>query len=148
MLPVLICITSIGTDLSRSQVDILLLFAIAVSMYLASRKREIAAGIFLAFPAAVKLYPALLFFHPLCRRNWRMVTGVVIGLLLALVLLPAAVLGAKRTSDLYHTWANVILLPGIGRGTDTSRAAELTSMGRTDNQSLLALIHNWTYHSG
>jgi len=145
--PLLMCITSIGTDLSRSQVDLVMLAAFAFAIYLATRGREIGAGAFLSFPAAVKLFPALLLVYPLWRRKWRMLAGGVIGLAMSLVLLPAVVLGPERTVTLYGSWAHVILKPGLGHGTDTSRADELTSLTKTDNQSLLAFIHNWSYHN-
>jgi hypothetical protein len=35
----------------------------------------------------------------------------------------------------------------MGSGADTSRRAELTAMNGTDNQSLLAAIHNWQFHN-
>src|SRR5215468_3173636 len=76
-----------------------------------------------------------------------MLAGVAAGLVMGLALLPAAALGPQRTVDLYCTWVDVILKPGLGHGTDTSRADELTSMNGTDNQSALAFMHNWRYHN-
>jgi len=40
------------------------------------------------------------------------------------------------------TWTNVLVKPGLGQRIEATRAQEL-SMTATDNQSLLALIHNW-----
>ena len=145
-LPMLVCIGSIGTDLSRGQVDVVMLAAIALALYLAVRGRGFGSGVCLAFPAAVKLFPGLLLLYPVWRRKWRMVAGVAAGLFLALVLIPAVALGPNRTVSLYRVWVQVLLKPGLGQGADTSRADELTSMTKTDNQSLLAFIHNWHYH--
>ena len=64
-----------------------------------------------------------------------------------MAVLPLVTLGPKRTTELYNCWIEVLAKPALGHGTDTSRLKELTGMGSTDNQSLLATIHNWTYHS-
>jgi alpha-1,2-mannosyltransferase len=145
--PLLICAGSVGTELSRGQVDVLMLAAIALGLYMAAARKEIKAGLLFAFPATVKLVPPFLLLYPIWRRRWRMAAGVVLGLVLALLVLPAAAMGPRRTSELYREWVEVLAKPALGHGTDTSRARELTGMGSTDNQSLLAFIHNWRYHS-
>ena len=144
-LPLLICAGSLGTDLSRGQVDVLMLAAIAGGLYLINRRRDFAGGICLSFPATVKLFPPFLLLYPFWRRRWLMSLGVVSGLILALAIIPAIALGPKHTLELYGNWVDVLAKPALGQGTDTSRAKELTGMTATDNQSLLAFIHNWKY---
>ena len=146
-LPLLICAGSLGTDLSRGQVDVLMLAAIAAGLYLISARREFSAGLCLAFPATVKLFPPFLLLYPFWRRRWAMSAGIIGGLILALAVLPAAALGPRRTVELYQNWFDVLAKPALGHGTDTSRAKELTGMTATDNQSLLAFFHNWKFHS-
>jgi len=148
VIPILICITSIGTDFSRGQVDLVMLAAISLAVYFASREQGLAAGIFLSVPACMKVFPALILWYPVWRRHWRMIFGTVVGLVLLLVVLPVVVLGPKRTVESYQTYATVLLKPGLGAGQDASRAKELTNMGATDNQSLLATIHRWSYPPG
>lgn len=75
-----------------------------------------------------------------------MALGVLGGLLLLLVLLPAAALGPARSLHLYRDWIQVLAKPALGTGADKSRRGELTGMSSTDNQSLLAAVHNWRYH--
>ena len=146
LIPLLCCLGSLGTDLSRGQVDILMLAAIAIGLYLLAQRREISAGIALAFPATVKLFPPLLLLYPVWRRQWRAATGVLAGAILFLMLAPVLAFGASRTISLYGSWFEVLATPALGTGTDQSRAKELTGMNSTDNQSLLAAIHNWHYH--
>ena len=147
MLPLLVCAGSLGTDLSRGQVDVLMLAAIALGIYLAAAGRVIKAGFWLSLPATVKLFPVLLIIYPVWRRQWRMIAGVVAGLVLALAILPAVVLGPSRASELSRIWIEVLAKPALGQGTDATRTRELTGMAGTDNQSLLAFIHNWRYHN-
>ena len=146
-LPLLVCAGSLGTDLSRGQVDVLMLAAIAGGLYLINVRREFSAGLCLAFPATVKLFPPFLLLYPFWRRRWLMSAGVVGGLVLALAVLPTVALGPNRTVELYKNWFDVLAKPALGHGTDTSRAKELTGMTATDNQSLLAFFHNWKYRS-
>jgi hypothetical protein len=127
-------------------VDVFMLAAIALGLYLAASLREFSAGFCLSFPATVKLFPALVLLYPLWRGRWRMSAGVFAGLVFFLVLLPAAVVGPRKTVELYQTLSRVLVKPALGQGNDKSRSNELTAMNNTDNQSLLAGIHNWTHH--
>jgi hypothetical protein len=145
LLPLLVCAGSLGTDLSRGQVDIAMLTIISAALYLASRGRTLVSGLCLAIPAAVKLFPPFLLLYPVWRRRWRMAAGVVLGLALGLVAVPAAVFGPRHAVEVYQTWFEVLAKPALGTGSDRSRAAELTDMSATDNQSLLAAIHNWQH---
>jgi len=147
LLPLAVCAGSLMTDLSRGQADILMLTAICLGIYFVATSANFKAGLCLAFPATVKLFPPLLLAYPFIRRQWSMAIGVVVGLLILLAVLPLVTLGPKRTTELYQCWIEVLAKPALGHGTDTSRLRELTGMGSTDNQSLLATIHNWTYHS-
>ncbi|MDR3458319.1 MAG: glycosyltransferase family 87 protein [Verrucomicrobiae bacterium] len=147
LLPLAVCAGSLATDLSRGQADILMLTAIALGVYLISTRANFKAGLCFAFPATVKLFPPLLLAYPFIRRQWNMALGVVAGLFILLAVLPLATLGPKRTTELYQCWIEVLAKPALGHGTDTSRLRELTGMGSTDNQSLLATLHNWTHHS-
>jgi len=143
--PLILCLASVGTDLSRGQVDLLMLFAISISLYLTARRRDCMAGLVASVPAAIKLFPPLFLLLPLWLRRWRLAGGIFLGLILTLLLVPLAALGPARTAKAYRTWFEVLARPSFGAGHDTSRAVELTNVNATDNQSLLAFIHNWTF---
>jgi len=144
-IPPLACVASIDTDLSRGQTDLVMLAGIAIALYLAFRNRKISAGIFLALPAAIKLFPAVLLAYAAWRRSGRMMVGYILGLSLLFAVLPLATFGFSRTIELYRTWANVVVKPGLGHRSEATRAEEL-SMTTMDNQSLLAVIHNWRHY--
>ncbi len=147
LLPLAVLAGSLGTDLSRGQADILMLTAIAAGIYFLTAQKSFRAGLCLALPATIKLFPPLLLAYPFLRRQWRAGFGVIAGLFILLIALPVATLGPQRTQELYQCWFEVLAKPALGHGTDTSRQSELTGMGSTDNQSLLAAIHNWTHRS-
>lgn len=144
LLPLAVLAGSLGTDLSRGQADILMLTAIVLGIFLATNSKKFSAGLCFAIPATIKLFPPFLLAYPFLRRQWRMAFGVVIGLFILLIALPLVTLGPKRTKELYQCWFEVLAKPALGHGTDKSRQSELTGMGSTDNQSLLAAIHNWS----
>ncbi len=144
--PLLVIAGSLGTDLSRGQTDILMLAAMSFGLYLAATGQTFKAGLSLSGPAVVKLFPALLLIYPLWRRKWRMAAGAGTGLLLLLLVLPVITMGPIRSAGLYKDWVQVLVKPALGQGTDKSLIHELTGMQSTDNQSLLAFIHNWRYH--
>ncbi len=127
--------------------DIVMLTAISFGIFLAVTNKNFRAGLCFALPATIKLFPPFLLAYPFLRRQWRMGFGVIAGLFILLAALPVATLGPQRTKELYQCWIEVLAKPALGHGTDTSRQSELTGMGSTDNQSLLAAIHNWTNRS-
>ncbi len=147
LLPLAVLTGSSGTDLSRGQADIVMLTAISFGIFLAVTNKNFRAGLCFALPATIKLFPPFLLAYPFLRRQWRMGFGVIAGLFILLAALPVATLGPQRTKELYQCWIEVLAKPALGHGTDTSRQSELTGMGSTDNQSLLAAIHNWTNRS-
>ena len=73
------------------------LFAVCWIGFLAasSRRSDCAAGLALAIPAAIKLYPLLLAIIPLLQRRWRVAVCGVLALLALVVVIPAGVYGAR-----------------------------------------------------
>ena len=141
LLPGLVCAGSIGTDLSRGQVDILMLFAIVAGIYLYARRREWPAGLCLAFPICVKLLPVMLLW-PIWKRRPRLLGGLAAGLALGLTVVPGVGFGPAGALTAYRQWVEVLAKPMLGRGADTSRHEELVRMDGTDNQSVLASVHH------
>lgn len=141
LVPALVCAGSLGTDLSRGQVDILMLAAVAAGIYLYARHREWLAGLCLAFPICIKLLPVMLFW-PVWKRRPRLLGGLAAGLVLGLVILPVIGFGPAGAVATYRQWVEVLAKPMLGQGADTSRHEELVRMDGTDNQSVLAWVHH------
>ena len=94
----------------------------------------------LAFPICVKLLPVMLLW-PVWRFKPRLLGGAAAGLVLGLAVIPAVWYGPAGAVTTYRQWVEALAKPMLGRGTDTSRDGELIRMGGTDNQSVLALVH-------
>jgi len=95
--------------------------ALAVALYLVGRPRDRVAGLCASVQAAIKLFPPFYILLPFWLRRWRLAGGLLLALLLALVLLPAAALGPARIVEAYRTWLDVLDRPSLGTGNDTSR---------------------------
>ncbi len=145
MLPLDICLAPIGCTLSRGQVNLLLIMMIAGMFTSIVRGRRFASGMWLASAIGLKFIPAYLLIVPVVRRDGRALLGVVAGLFLGAVVVPSAVLGFKGAWDIHKGMFNSIILPGLDRGTDKSRARELMELNATDNQSIQATIHNYRH---
>jgi hypothetical protein len=140
--PVLACMIPIGHTLSRGQVNLLLLALFAGFLADLLYGRHFRAGLWLSMAICVKIIPAYLLLLPLWRRDGRCLVGCVAGLVLGLVLIPVLFLGPSRTVDCYREMTHTVLLPGLGKSDDASRATELTNQTATEGQSLLTALHN------
>lgn len=139
---VLFCLPSVMSSLVRGQTDFLLLACFCFMMAAAMRARHWTAGAWLSAAMCLKVIPGLLLVDPLRRRDWKMLGGVALGCAFFLVVLPVVVLGPTEAWHESRRFAEVVLLPGLGMGEDTSRANELIRITATDNQSFKATLHN------
>jgi alpha-1,2-mannosyltransferase len=145
LIPILTCLTPICHTLMRGQVNLLLLALLCGMTAAMVRAQSWRAGLWLAAAICLKVIPAFLLLVPLWRRDARCLAGCALGLVLGLGVIPAAVFGVPRTLSYYREYDEKLLRPGIGAGTDQSRAKELIEMTANDSQSILAAIHNTIY---
>jgi hypothetical protein len=144
-LPVLVCLPPLGHTLMRGQVNTLLLLLLCGMAAAMLRGRSWRAGLWLAGAICLKVIPAFLLLVPLWRRDGRCLAGCAVGLVVGLGVVPVAVFGPARTLSYYQEWTEVLVRPGLGAGTDQSRAQELTDVTATDSQSFQAIFHNTLY---
>lgn len=142
IIPVLACLVPTGQTLMRGQVSLLLLAFFCATVAAMYRGRSVRAGLWLSAAICLKVIPAFLLVFPFWRRDWRCLAGCAIGLLMGLMVIPAAVFGVPRTVEYYREYDFKVLRPGMGQDEDKSRARELIQTTATDSQSLIAMIHN------
>ena len=142
LLPIMICLLPLGRDLARGQVGTVLLLLICGTAAAMLRGQRLRAGLWLAGAICLKIIPALLLLVPLQRRDWRMLSGCLAGLVIGLILIPLAVLGPVKTGDAYRSVVNEVLLPGLQADVGGSRGHELTGVSVNSSNSPRAVVHN------
>jgi hypothetical protein len=133
---------SVLITLVHAQVNLLLLLLVSGVVSSVVRARHWRAGLCLGGAICLKVFPAFLLGYVLWRKNWRCLGGCGLGLLLGVVVIPAAVLGPARALAYHRQFVEAVLLPGVGAGGNDSRTRELTGIVHTDSQSLMAVAHN------
>jgi hypothetical protein len=145
VVPILACLVPICHTLVRGQVNLLLLALICSMAAALLRGQSWRAGAWLSGAICLKVIPAFLLLIPLWRRDVRCLAGCAVGLVVGLGVIPAMVFGVPRTIAYYEEYDQKLLRPGLGTGTDQSRAKELIESTANDSQSVLAVMHNTIY---
>lgn len=143
--PMLILLPAIGWSQSRGQVGLLIGFFLCCVVASILKGRRFRAGLWLAAAICVKVIPALLLAFPLWRRDWRMLSGCAMGLLVGLILVPVIALGPHRTAASYKSFYRETLLAGIKGDPGGSRGGELTGITGTTSASPMVVLHNIMY---
>ena len=145
LVPFYACIIPIGSTLGHGQTNLIVLAMLCGMLAAILEKKSLQAGLWMAGPICMKVFPAFLLLYPLWRRDGRCLAGCALGLFLGLIVLPGAVFGPERTIAYYEQFADMVLLPGIGEGNNHARADTLTAITKTDTQSFMAIMHNMQY---
>ena len=143
LLPVVVCLHSLGRELQLGQVDIFLLLLLALTVACAAESRSGQAGLWLAAAICLKVMPVVLLLYPLWRRDWRWLLSCAGGLMLGLVILPLLTFGYDRTVKYSGEYIQALVLPAVtGKVTDHSRDGELLNQNAVHNYSILGVLHN------
>jgi hypothetical protein len=145
LLPLTVCLPPIVHTMMRGQVNLFVLLLLCGLIACLIRRQHLRAGLCLAGAICLKVIPAYLLLVPLWRRDGRCLLGCALGLVLGLLVIPAATIGPRRTLQCYHDMVEKLILPALAEGEDKSRADELINVTATDSQSFLAVIHNTIY---
>lgn len=143
--PFLITVPGIGATLSHGQVNTLLLLFIAGFIAALSRGRARRAGGWLAAAVALKVIPAFLVLGPVLRRDRRFVVGLAAGLVVILGVLPAIAMGPAASLRAHRGFVEAMISPAVAGADNAERAREMFHVLKTDNQSIMAVIHAWQW---
>jgi hypothetical protein len=141
ILPFLILLPAIGRGQMRGQVDMLLalLFCLAAASIL--RGRRLFAGLWIAAAACIKMIPFFLLLLPLWRRDLRMLSGSLIGLILGLVVIPVIVMGPDRAMNGYRDLYRQTVVASVTGDTRGTLGSELTGITSTDSNAPMVVLH-------
>lgn len=141
-LPGLLAAVVIVTNLSRGQVNILILFFVCLGLYSFRRGWDLRAGLSLGIAVALKLTPLLLVAYLLYRRAWKVALGTGIALIVAWAVLPALVFGPREAVTVTKSWVGV-----IQTFSEKGVLGEGVAGVRHTNQSMSATFYRFFTHS-
>lgn len=119
-LAVLLSLRPVIGDLSHGNVNLFILFLVAVMLYAFRRGWDVAAGVVLGLAIACKVTPALFVVYFLWKRAWRLLAGCAIGLVLFFGPIPALFLGWEQNAELLTSWIRQMVTPFLVGGVVTS----------------------------
>jgi hypothetical protein len=145
ILPILILLLPIGRTQVRGQIGLIISFILCgTTAYILYGKRFL-AGLWLSAAICIKIIPALFLLVPIWRRDWKMISGTLAGLLFGLLLIPSIIMGPQKLFQGYQSFYKETLMAGIKGDTEGSRGKELTGITSTDSNSPMVIMHNIMY---
>ena len=145
VIPLLILLPAIGRSQMRGQVGLLIAFLLCCMAASILNGKRFRAGLWLSGAICIKFIPVLLLVFPLWRRDWRMLSGSLMGLVMGLIIMPVIALGPQRTVDSYVSFYHGILVAGVKGDTGGRVGGELTGIRSTDSNSPMVVLHNIMY---
>ncbi len=134
-LTILLSLRPVMGDLTHGNVNLFILFLVALGLYAIRRQRDYLGGATIALAVACKVTPALFIPYFLWKRAWKTLAGMAVGLVLFLVLIPSLFLGFARNWELLHSWTDQMITPFVVQGVVTSEH---------QNQSLPGFLYRMT----
>ena len=124
LVPCVTCLAAIGETLGRGQPGTLVLLCVAGMVVALPRGRGGLAGLWLSVAICLKIFPAYLLLYPAIRRDWRCLGGCAFGLLIGLLVVPAATLGPAETIAAYEDFYRLTLRGAVANAPDPSTVVE------------------------
>jgi hypothetical protein len=140
LVPAAVALVPIGGTLGRGQVNTILLLCVAGMIGSFAAGRGGRAGLWLAGAICLKVFPAYLLIYPAWRRDWRCLCACAVGLLLGLVVIPAAVLGPSRTIAAYDDFYRLVLRGATVNAPDASTVEEFYHEREGDVMSFRSVL--------
>jgi len=119
-------------DLTHGNVNILILFLVTAALFSFHRGRDFLAGVLLALAICCKVTPLLFVPYFAWKRQWRVLFGATVGMVLFLFVIPSLMLGWADNLSLLNSWTRQMILPFVRDGVVSSEHP---------NQSLPGVIH-------
>lgn len=139
--PILVVAAPIGSSLGRSQSNVLVLAAIAFALAGFLEERRFRAGLWLAFAASIKIFPAVLLLWPLLRRDGRALLGASVGFAMFLAVIPAIAMGPTRALDAYREFVGLRVGAYLAGGLEPEIVAEVLQESHGSVFSFKALLY-------
>jgi len=106
----------ITDDILHGNTNVFVLAAIVFHLWAYRRGSDYFSGVILALGICLKMTPAIFLLYWGYQRNWKLLAGAVVGLVVMGIFIPAAALGPAHYADLTETWLDNLIVPGLVRG--------------------------------
>ena len=104
-------IRPIVSDITHGNLNIFMMVWLAIAWGLYVRRHDLWAGVFLALAVATKLTPALAIVYFAYKREWRVLIGAAVGLVMFFIVLPGMVLGFETNWVYLQSWFEMLVAP-------------------------------------
>lgn len=101
----------IVSDFTHGNLNIFMMAWLAIAWGLYTRKKDFAAGFFVALAVATKLTPALAIIYFGYKREWRVLAGIFMGLALFFFVIPGLALGFEKNWNYLQSWYHMLVEP-------------------------------------
>jgi hypothetical protein len=135
---IVLALPAITGDLSHNNVNIFILFLIALCLELYRRGRDSASGVVLGLAIACKITPLLFLAYFAWKRAWRVVAACLAGLVLWLAVVPGTVFGWERNAQLFTDWYRLMIERPVLKGEVTTEHP---------NQAIPGVVYRLLTHS-
>jgi hypothetical protein len=115
-LAVLLALRPILGDLMHGNVNLLILFLVIGALFAHRQGRDLLCGTTLALAIACKVTPALFLPYFVWKRQWRVLAGVAVGLVLFFWVVPGLFLGFAENETLLASWTEQMVKPFLVSG--------------------------------
>ncbi|MBI4115597.1 MAG: DUF2029 domain-containing protein [Candidatus Omnitrophica bacterium] len=130
-------------NLTMSQVNILIFFLLLLMVDFWSKGKSLISGIVLSFAILIKMTPVLFCVYFMLKREWKLLGGTLIGLVLFVLLIPTLFLGLSNNWIRHRQWLETTFQPlfmhdSSGELSNRIANGHMTALLAEKNQSLEA----------
>ena len=136
--PVMFSLIFIVDTLMLGQINMLILLLICSALYWIKKGKPETAGIFLGFASVLKITPLLFIAYFIFKKQFRIMKGVLISLLVFIVIIPVLFFGVGKTIEYHKTWFQRSFFPQV-----TNNEFMEGRFYRSGNQSLEAMANRF-----
>ncbi len=116
-------------DITHGNLNIFMMVWLAIAWGAYIRRKEYTAGLFVALAVATKLTPALVVVYFAYKREWRVLAGALVGLLLFFIVIPGLMLGFETNWDYLKSWFDMLVAPFALQGYAANEPANQSLFG-------------------
>jgi hypothetical protein len=106
-------------DIQEGQTNLLMLLPLTLGLCAAQADAAVwktLGGILVGFAVCIKVTPLVFLIYFLWKRQWHTAGGIIAGLVLGLLLIPAAIFGWSQNLTWLRQWARIMIVPYLQGG--------------------------------